>query len=47
MVVSYHLDISSGAAVVLAAAVVFAVVFAATGTRGLRRVGPRRADAPV
>jgi ABC-type Mn2+/Zn2+ transport system permease subunit len=47
MVASYHLDISSGAAVVLVGALVFAAVFAATGARGLRRVGGRRADAPV
>lgn len=47
MVASYHLDISSGAAVVLAATAVFATVFAATGTRGLRKVGPVRADGPL
>ncbi len=47
MVASYHLDISSGGAVVLAGAAVFAAVFAVTGTRGLRRVGPRRAEAPI
>ena len=47
MVASYHLDISSGAAVVLVGALLFAVVFAATGARGLRRVAGRRADAPV
>lgn len=47
MVASYHLDISSGAAVVLAGAAVFATVFAATGTRGLRKVGPIRTDAPL
>ncbi len=38
MVASYHLDVSSGAAVVLMGAALFAVVFAATGTRGRRRV---------
>ena len=34
---SYHLDISSGATIVLVSFVAFAVVFAATGRRGLRR----------
>jgi manganese/iron transport system permease protein/iron/zinc/copper transport system permease protein len=47
MVLSYHLDISSGAAVVLVGAAAFTVVFAATGARGLRRLGPRRVDAPL
>jgi ABC-type Mn2+/Zn2+ transport system permease subunit len=47
MVASYHLDISSGAAVVLVGAGAFAVVFAATGSRGLRRVGARRADVSI
>jgi len=47
MVASYHLDISSGAAVVLVGAAAFAVVFAATGTRGLGRVGAHRAGAPL
>ncbi len=37
MVVSYHLDISSGATIVLVGAALFAVVFALTGQRGLRR----------
>jgi ABC-type Mn2+/Zn2+ transport system permease subunit len=41
MVASYHLDIASGAAVVLVGAALFAVVYAATGARGLRRVGAR------
>jgi manganese/iron transport system permease protein/iron/zinc/copper transport system permease protein len=44
MVASYHLDIPSGAAIVLAGAVVFAAVFAATGSRGLHRVGGSRGD---
>ena len=44
MVSSYHLDIPSGAAIVLAGAVVFAAVFAATGSRGLHRVGGSRGD---
>ena len=44
MVVSYHLDVSSGAAVVLVGAALFVVVLAVTGARGLRRVGPRRLD---
>lgn len=45
MVASYHLDVSSGAAVVLVGAGLFVVVFAATGVRGRRRVGDRRVDA--
>ena len=44
MVASYHLDISSGAAVVLVGAALFVAVFAATGARGLRRVGDRRVE---
>ncbi|HEX6423255.1 MAG TPA: metal ABC transporter permease [Acidimicrobiales bacterium] len=44
MVASYHLDIASGAAIVLAGAIVFAAVFAATGSRGLHRIGGRRGD---
>lgn len=47
MVASYHLDIPSGAAVVLVGAALFAAVFAATGTRGLHRVGSRRAPTPL
>ena len=39
MVASYHFDVASGAAVVLVAAGLFAVVFAVTGARGLHRVG--------
>jgi manganese/iron transport system permease protein/iron/zinc/copper transport system permease protein len=39
MVASYHLDVSSGAAIVLAGALLFTVVFAATGSRGLHRAG--------
>ena len=35
MIVSYHLDISPGASIVLAAALVFGVVYASTGARGL------------
>lgn len=38
MVVSYHLDISSGATIVLVGAALFTVVFACTGRRGLRNV---------
>jgi manganese/iron transport system permease protein/iron/zinc/copper transport system permease protein len=51
MYLSYHLDISSGATIVLVGFVLFAVVFAVTGRRGLRRAaglddhGP--ATAPV
>lgn len=37
MYLSYHLDVASGAAIVLAGFALFAVVFAATGPRGLRR----------
>jgi len=44
MVASYHLDIASGAAIVLAGAAVFTCVFAATGSRGLHRIEGRRGD---
>jgi manganese/iron transport system permease protein/iron/zinc/copper transport system permease protein len=37
MIVSYHLDISSGATIVLVGAALFAVVFALTGAQGRRR----------
>lgn len=37
MYLSYHLDISSGATIVLVGFAAFAIVFAATGARGLRR----------
>ncbi len=37
MVLSYHLDVSSGATIVLVGATLFAVVFALTGPRGRRR----------
>ena len=37
MVLSYHLDVSSGATIVLVGAAIFAVVFAVTGPRGRRR----------
>jgi len=37
MNVSYHLDVQSGPTIVLVGACLFAAVFAATGTRGLRR----------
>jgi ABC-type Mn2+/Zn2+ transport system permease subunit len=41
MFLSYHLDISSGATIVLVGFLVFVVVFAATGRRGLNRMtGP-------
>ena len=47
MVASYHLDISSGAAIVLVGAVVFGVVFVLTGPRGRSRaVGLAHADVP-
>jgi manganese/iron transport system permease protein/iron/zinc/copper transport system permease protein len=48
MVVSYHLDVSSGATIVLVAATLFAVVFAVTGSRGLHRAaGLGEHDTPV
>ena len=49
MNVSYHLDISSGAAIVLVGATAFGAVFAVTGPRGLGRAGglDSRAAAPV
>jgi ABC-type Mn2+/Zn2+ transport system permease subunit len=37
MYASYHLDVSSGAAIVLVGAVLFGLTFAVTGARGLRR----------
>jgi len=37
MYLSYHLDVSSGATIVLVGFVAFAIVFAVTGRRGLRR----------
>ncbi len=37
MILSYHLDVSSGATIVLVGAALFAVVFAVTGPRGRRR----------
>ncbi len=39
MMASYHLDISSGAAIVLVGAVRFGAVFAVTGPGSLRRIG--------
>jgi manganese/iron transport system permease protein/iron/zinc/copper transport system permease protein len=39
MYLSYHLDISSGATIVLVGFALFAGVFACTGGSGLRRVG--------
>ncbi len=48
MIVSYHLDISSGATIVLVGAALFAVVFAVSGHRGRRRAhGLDAHDAPV
>ena len=48
MVLSYHLDISSGATIVLVGAVLFAVVFALTGPRGrTRAAGLGDHEAPV
>ena len=37
MNLSYHLDMQSGPTIVLVGAALFAVVFAVTGGRGLRR----------
>ena len=42
MNLSYHLDIPSGPMIVLTGSALFAVVFAATGSRGLRRAGALR-----
>jgi len=39
MNLSYHLDVQSGPTIVLTGAVLFAAVFAVSGTRGLRRAG--------
>jgi ABC-type Mn2+/Zn2+ transport system permease subunit len=39
MNLSYHLDIPSGPMIVLTGSALFAVVFMATGRRGLRRAG--------
>ncbi len=48
MYLSYHLDVSSGATIVLVGFIVFAIVFAVTGRRGLRRVaGLHDHDAPA
>ena len=48
MVLSYHLDVSSGATIVLVGAALFAAVFAVTGPRGLRRAaGLAEHDSPV
>jgi manganese/iron transport system permease protein/iron/zinc/copper transport system permease protein len=38
MYLSYHLDVSSGATIVLVAGAIFGAVFTVTGPRGLRRV---------
>jgi len=48
MYLSYHLDVSSGATIVLVGFVAFAIVFAVTGPRGLKRAaGLDPHDAPV
>lgn len=47
MMASYHLDIPSGAAVVLVGAAVFVAVFAATGARGRRHAGVTSAGRAV
>jgi manganese/iron transport system permease protein/iron/zinc/copper transport system permease protein len=47
MIVSYHLDVSSGATIVLVGALLFSAVFAVTGRRGLRRgAGLDHGEAP-
>ncbi len=46
MYLSYHLDVSSGATIVLVGAALFAVVFSLTGPRGLRRAAGLEATAP-
>lgn len=48
MLGSYHLDVSSGASIVLVGAVVFCLVFAVTGRPGLHRAGRLSpSDGPV
>ncbi|MGI8984167.1 MAG: metal ABC transporter permease [Acidimicrobiales bacterium] len=49
MILSYHLDVSSGATIVLVGAALFAVVFAVTGPRGRRRAAglPHEHAAPA
>ncbi|MDQ3575295.1 MAG: metal ABC transporter permease [Actinomycetota bacterium] len=47
MYLSYHLDVSSGATIVLAGAVVFGVTFALTGSSGLHRAGRHHVGGPV
>ncbi|MBA3652824.1 MAG: metal ABC transporter permease [Actinobacteria bacterium] len=47
MYLSYHLDVSSGATIVLVGFGLFAVVFAVTGRRGLRRVAGSQHDKPA
>ncbi len=47
MNLSYHLDVSSGAAIVLVGAAVFGVVFALTGPQRLRRAAGMDAHAAV
>jgi manganese/iron transport system permease protein/iron/zinc/copper transport system permease protein len=42
MNLSYHLDVQSGPTIVLVGAALFAVVFAATHTRGRRRLAGAR-----
>ena len=47
MYLSYHLDISSGAAIVLTNFAAFAAVFAATGPKALRKIAGIDASEPV
>jgi ABC-type Mn2+/Zn2+ transport system permease subunit len=47
MILSYHLDVSSGATIVLVGAALFAVVFAATGPGGRRRAAGLDAHDPA
>lgn len=44
MIASYHLDIAPGPTIVLTGAAMFALVFLATGVRGLRRTGAMAVD---
>ncbi|MDQ3640872.1 MAG: metal ABC transporter permease, partial [Actinomycetota bacterium] len=47
MYLSYHLDVSSGATIVLVGAVVFGVILALTGPRGLHRAGRHDVRGPL
>jgi manganese/iron transport system permease protein/iron/zinc/copper transport system permease protein len=47
MYLSYHLDVSSGATIVLVGGTLFGIVFAATGPRGLRRAAGLEGHGPA